>query len=184
MMSVISGGMLLGALVMSIWGGPRRRMPFILGFIILEGVAIFSAGLQPSTPLITGARFVGMICFAFSSALIGALMQSKVSVDVQGRVFATTAFISTIAEAVGHATVGPIVDGVFEPLMADDGALAQLLGPLIGVGPGRGMGAIFLLMGILMVATGLYGYFNQRVRYLEDDLPDVAIIDRQLGLQS
>lgn len=184
MMSVISSGMLLGALVMSVWGGPTRRMPFILTFIVLEGIAIFTTGLQPSIPLITGARFIGMICFAISSALIGALMQSKVNIEIQGRVFAATAFISTIAEAVGHATVGPVVDRFFEPLMTNGGVLAQVLGPLIGVGPGRGMGVVFLLMGFLMVATGLYGYLNPRIRYLEDDLPDVTIDRSRLGFQA
>ena len=71
-------------------------------------------------------------------------MQSKVSVELQGRVFATITFISTISESVGQLTVGLVVDKIFEPTMAEGGALAPILGPIIGVGYGRGMGVIFL----------------------------------------
>ncbi len=42
-----------------------------------------------------------------------------------------------------------MIGGVFEPLMAADGLLARSIGQLIGVGPGRGAGLLFMVMGLL-----------------------------------
>ena len=68
-----------------------------------------------------------------------------------------------ILEPLGHLTVGPITDNIVEPLMVEGGALAPILGSAIGMGPGRGMAVIFLVMGTLIVMLGLYGFLNPRV---------------------
>src|SRR5690606_33924482 len=50
-MSIGGLGMLAGSLVMSSWGGPRRRIYAVLGFAGLMGLAIIVGGLRPSVPL-------------------------------------------------------------------------------------------------------------------------------------
>jgi hypothetical protein len=57
----------------------------------------------------------------------------------------------------------------------EGGALADSVGQLIGVGPGRGTGLMFIVVGaVSMVVAGL-GYLNPHVRNVEDELPDVEI---------
>jgi MFS transporter, DHA3 family, macrolide efflux protein len=65
-----------------------------------------------------------------------------------------------------------LADKVFDPLLALHGPLAGGLGRLVGVGPGRGIGLMFVIMGILTILTVAVGYFNSRLRLVEKELPD------------
>jgi DHA3 family macrolide efflux protein-like MFS transporter len=47
------------------------------------------------------------------------------------------------------------------------------IGHIIGVGPGRGIGLLFIVMGALKVVASLSGYLYPRIRLVEDELPDV-----------
>lgn len=184
MASLASLGMLAGTLLMSAWGGPQRgRVPFVLGVIALQGAAVFAIGLRTDLYLITGAYFVFMFCFALISTNLGPVWQTKVELDLQGRVFATRLFFAVALEPVGQLAIGPLTDRLFEPWMSSDGWLAPLLGPVIGAGPGRGMATVFLLTGLLIVLLGAYGWLNPRVRHVETRLPDIAAGAEQLGEQ-
>ena len=56
--------------------------------------------------------------------------------------------------------------------MADDGALAGTLGPLLGTGDGRGIGLMIVMMGVATAVLGVGAYLHPRIRHLDDDLPD------------
>lgn len=172
MISIMSSGMLIGALIMSVWGGPQKRMGLFLLVLTIQGGAVFAIGLQPSLMLITAASFAMMLCFALISTLLGPILQTKVAPHVQGRVFAIVGFLGMILEPLGQLAIGPLTDNIFEPAMAEGGRLAAILGPIIGSGPGRGMAAVFLLTGTFIILTGLYGFLNPHVRNLEEELPD------------
>ena len=66
------------------------------------------------------------------------------------------------------------LDAPGEPLMADGGLLAGSLGQVIGVGPGRGMGLMFVVMGSLAVMTALSAFAYPRIRNVEVELPDAV----------
>jgi hypothetical protein len=81
------------------------------------------------------------------------------------------------AFAVSYLIAGPLADRVFEPLLMADGLLAGSVGHIIGTGPGRGIGLIFVLVGLLsLVVTGI-GFSMPRLRHLDEELPDVTAID-------
>ena len=67
---------------------------------------------------------------------------------------------------------GPLADYVFEPAMRSDGALAGLLGGVVGTGRGAGMALMLALSGVLGVMIGLAGYLFPAVRDAEAILPD------------
>jgi len=48
---------------------------------------------------------------------------------------------------------GPLCDHVFTPLLVRGGSLANSLGPFLGVGPGRGIGLLFIVVGALLLVT-------------------------------
>lgn len=173
MFSFGTSGMLLGSLLVSVWGGPRRRIPWLASMLILQGIALGIMGLRPSVVLITAGSFLMTFSFALIATLTGPIYQSKVALDVQGRVFSTATLLALVLEPLGHATVGPLTDTFFEPWMQSGGLLAPLFGPLVGVGPGRGMAVIFILCGSLLVGLGLFSFLQPRVRLLEQELPDV-----------
>jgi DHA3 family macrolide efflux protein-like MFS transporter len=175
--SIVGVGMLLGTLVMSAWGGPRRRILGVLGFELIASLLTAVAGLQASIPLITAAGFGILFCMPIINGSSQALWQSKVEPDLQGRVFAVRRMIAMAASPLAYLLVGPLADGVFEPLMAVSGPLAGSIGRVIGTGPGRGSGLMFIVMGILSAGVTVVAYLNPRIRRVEDELPD-AIADQ------
>jgi hypothetical protein len=75
---------------------------------------------------------------------------------------------------------GPLADRVFEPLMADNGALAgTFVGSILGTGPGRGIGLMFILSGLLLIVASIFAYLNPRVRNIETEIPDAIPDDEE-----
>jgi DHA3 family macrolide efflux protein-like MFS transporter len=167
-------GMLIGGGLMSLWGGPKRRVYGVLGFLLLQGLAFTLAGLRPSLPLITFAAFSFFFCFPISNASNQAIWQSKVSPDVQGRVFALRSAIVTCAMPIAYAIAGPLADYVFEPLLVVGGPLAGSVGRIVGVGEGRGIGLLFVAAGALAMLVTIGSFLHPRIRLLEDELPDAV----------
>lgn len=175
-LSVAGAGMLVGSVVMSIWGGPRRRVNGVLGAMALAAVCIMLAGLQPSALLLTVTAFFFLFSMPFVGASSQAIWQSKVPADIQGRVFATRAMIATAATPIAYLIAGPLADYVFQPLLQDANApLAGSIGQIIGYGPGRGIGLMFIVFGILTLLAVVAGYSYPRIRLVEDELPDARI---------
>lgn len=165
-------GMLGGSLVMSGWGGTRRKVNSLFGALGLAGAFLCLAGLRPN-PFLVGAAASGfffMVPIANGSSQ--AIWLAKVAPEVQGRVFATRAMMATVANPLAYLLAGPLVDYLFGPLMAVDGALADSVGTVIGVGAGRGIGLLFVTIGLLMSVATLLAYLYPRIRWLEDELPD------------
>jgi hypothetical protein len=97
----------------------------------------------------------------------------KVEPDIQGRVFAIRGMLASAITPVAYLIAGPLADKVFGPWMSEGGALAGILGNLIGIGQERGIGLMLLLSGLLMLAVTAAAYAYPRLRYVEDELPDV-----------
>ncbi|HJW89720.1 MAG TPA: hypothetical protein VJ436_03660, partial [Anaerolineales bacterium] len=178
--SLVGLGMLLGTLVMSTWGGPRRKIHGVLGFMMLSGLFSMLLGLRPYIPLMGAAGFLMMFTMPIINASSQAIWQSKVAADVQGRVFSVRRMIAWSIMPLGYLLAGPLADQVFRPLLLEGGLLADSIGQVIGVGPGRGTGLMFLVLGLLEVLVAGSGYLNPHVRRLEDELPD-AVQEGEVG---
>ncbi len=172
--SVIGIGMLLGTLVMSAWGGPKRKVHGVLGFLLLGGIFTSMLGLRPSIPLMTVSGFLMMFTFPIVNGSSQAIWQRKVALDVQGRVFSVRRMIAWSTTPIAFAIAGPLADKVFKPLLLEGGPLAGSVGQVIGVGPGRGVGLMFIILGLCNVLVAAAGYLSPRVFYVEDDLPDAV----------
>jgi len=170
--SVSGFGLLLGSVVMSVWGGPKRRTYGIILGALVMGLFLALMGVQPRVWVITVAAF-GLLCVVPIVRGSGqAILQSKVPLNVQGRVFAIVQAVVTVASLVAIGLSGPLADGVFGPMLAEGGMLADSVGRLIGIGEGRGIGLMFIGLGGLMVLLSALGYLYPRFRNLEDSLPD------------
>ena len=76
------------------------------------------------------------------------LWQTKVPLDMQGRVFSLRRMLASLVSPLAILAAGPLADRVFEPLMAEDGAMADSVGALIGTGEGRGIALLVILSGL------------------------------------
>jgi MFS transporter, DHA3 family, macrolide efflux protein len=170
---VVGVGMLAGGILSSVWRGPKRRIPAVIGFIALALVGMVIAGLRPNPVVVSIGFFWLMLFIPLASASSQAVFQSKVAPEVQGRVFAIRGMISRSVMPIAYLTAGPLADRVFGPLMNTGGAWANtFLGTLLDTGPGRGIGLMFVLSAVLAIGISVLVYANPRIRNLEDELPD------------
>jgi DHA3 family macrolide efflux protein-like MFS transporter len=168
-------GILFGGLAMTAWGGPRRRM---LGIVVpgpLLGVCMLAMGVRPMPALIAVAGFLYLFSHPCINACDHAIWQTRVPLDVQGRVFATRRAIESSSVLVAYLVAGPLADRVFNPLLVEGGPLAASLGPIMGVGATRGIGLLFMLTGLLIVLTSAWAWVNPRIRRLEDEIPEATV---------
>ena len=128
--------------------------------------------------MIAIAGFGLFITFPIINGSSQAIWQSKVDPDVQGRVFAVRRMIAWSTTPLAYLVAGPLVDRIFRPLLLEGGALAESVGQVIGVGPSRGTGFLFIVVGTVTIAVSALGYLTPRVRNVEDELPDVVIPDK------
>jgi MFS family permease len=170
-LSVAAGGLLTGAIVMTLWGGPRRRLAGIGGALLVQGLVLMLGGWRISAPQIAAMAFVFLGCYAVINTCSQALWQSKVEAGVQGRVFATRQMIALSALPLSRLVAGPLADQVFEPLLAPGGRLAGTLGRVLGVGPGRGIELLIIILGLFNLLVLALSWSYPRLRLLEDEIP-------------
>ena len=172
MFSLVGIGAVAGSVVVSAWGGPQRRVRGTMVAIAVVGVGVAFAGLSPSLAFVGIGGFAMMAVVPVANTASQVIWQTKVPPAVQGRVFAIRRMIASAISPIAIMAAGPLADGVFEPLMAEDGALAGPIGSIIGTGPGRGVALMFILSGMLVALMAVIGYAIPKIRHLETDLPD------------
>jgi DHA3 family macrolide efflux protein-like MFS transporter len=171
--STAAVGVLLGGLAVSIWGVPRRRVAALLSVLVGQALILFLGGVQPSIPLIALAAFTFMLSLPVAVACNQTILQSKIAPAVQGRVFAVAGMVAAGSLPLAALAAGPLADRVFEPLLRSGGALADTaVGHLLGTGPGRGVGLMFVVLGVLVLTAVGIASLNPRLRNLESEIPD------------
>lgn len=170
--SVAGMGGLLGGVVMSIWGGPKRLVVGIVLFQALSGLVLFLAAPVPSVTLVAVAAGLYLFCMPPTAASSMALWQRKIPADLQGRASAARRLVLLCAPPLAGLVAGPLADHLFEPWMKPGGLLASSFGRLLGVGPGRGIALLFLALGVVTLLNALVAWMNPRVRHVQAELPD------------
>ncbi|MDJ0954361.1 MAG: MFS transporter [Acidimicrobiia bacterium] len=166
-------GMLLGGMVMSLWGGPAKPIPGLMAALGGMGVGLLIAGLRPSTLVVALGLFVLLFSLPIAAGISQAFWQSKVRPELQGRVFSLRLLLALGATPLSYVLAGPIADGIFQPLLDEGGVLNGTVGALIGTGPGRGAGAFFVVLGLSIIALVTYAAGHPRIRNLDASVPDV-----------
>jgi MFS family permease len=173
--AVFGIGMLLGSLLISVWGGPKKnKMSLVFGALMLMALGFILIGIRPGTVFVGTGYFLALFALPVASAVARSITQAKVAPEVQGRVFAIRSMITQGLMPIGFMIAGPLADKVFEPLMQPGGGLANgWVGSLLGTGAGRGMGLMFVLSGSILIIVNGIAMLNHHIRNIEHDLPDV-----------
>lgn len=174
-MSIAGAGALAGSVLTAAWGGPARKVRSILVGGVVFGALGWVAGLRSTPDVLAGCAFVMMFIYPVLTSMSSVVWQSKVPAHVQGRVFAFRAFVANASVPIAYLLAGPLADRLFEPGMAEGGALVGVFGDLFGTGPGRGMGVMLAVFGLVPVAGSIAGALSTRLRRLEAELPDVIV---------
>lgn len=170
--SAMGVGGLVGGLLISTWGGPKRRVHGVLAGFIVSGLAQTVLGTSQALWGWIASSFVLLFVIPIINGSNQAIWQAKVAPDVQGRVFATRRTIAQISGPLGMLLAGPFADHLFEPAMQQGRTLANALGPMFGTGSGAGMGVLIALTGLLSVMAAVVAYALPVIRQAEDRLPD------------
>jgi len=171
--SAFGVGGVAGALVLSTWGGPKRKVHgILLGMVLASILGEVTMGIGRDVFLWATAAFLGSFFIPIINGSNQAIWQAKVAPDVQGRVFAARRLIAQITIPAAMIIAGLLADGYFEPALRSGGALSDELGFLVGVGPGSGMALMFIISGIIGALIGIGGYAFHAVRDAEEILPD------------
>jgi hypothetical protein len=167
-------GLLTGSVLMAFWGGTRRRVTGMIGFVGIFGVAAVVIGLSPAVIFPAAGMFVIGVCASLITAHWLALVQVKVGEDLLGRILATALMLARTIMPVGYLVSGPLVDRVLEPAMRRPGVLHHVLGPVVGTGPGRGMAATVVLTGVAALLWTFAGFRYRPMRDVEATLADAV----------
>jgi MFS family permease len=171
--SAFGVGGVVGGLLLSAWGGPKKRIHGVLAGSALSSIfGLTVLGLANSIYFWVVGAFITMLFIPFINGSNQAIWQSKVPPVMQGRVFASRAFIALLSQPIAMLITGPLADNFLLPGMMDGGRLVNFFGWLIGTGPGKGISLLLFLMGVLGTIISLGGYLFKEVRDIEEIIPD------------
>ncbi|MCX7802616.1 MAG: MFS transporter [Meiothermus ruber] len=166
-------GGVLGGVLLSTWGGPRRKVHgVLLGWVLSSLFGSVLLGLGQSVWAWAACAFIFALIVPILNGSNQAIWQAKVPPDVQGKVFAARRMIAWVAGPLAMLVAGPLADRVLTPAMMPGGALADIFGGLVGVGPGAGMALLLVISGLLGMVVGLGGYLFRVIREAEELIPD------------
>ena len=162
----------VGAIVVSIWGGFRQKIHGFLWGMIGAGISktLFGLGQLPSIWL--PAQFCSSLNFPLLGSSNESIWLAKVKPEIQGRVFATRSLLLVLISAIAAFIAGPLADFVFEPAMMPDGYLAKILGGIFGTGPGSGMALLYVITSVTLILVGIGGYAVESLRTVETNVSD------------
>jgi len=149
-------GGVAGGLLLSLWGGPRKRVHGVFLGMALSSLALALMGAVEEPSAWAVLAFLGSFFIPVLNGSNQAIWQAKVPLSVQGKVFAARRMIAWCANPLAMLLAGPLADRVFGPRY----------------GQGEGIALMLLLFGSLGVFWGLSGYLLPKVREAEGLLPD------------
>ncbi|MDX1665526.1 MAG: MFS transporter [Candidatus Promineifilaceae bacterium] len=176
-----AAGGVIGGLVMSAWGGPRRLVQGVLFGWIASGGAMVVLGMGRALPLWGLGLFLASFIVPILNGSNQAIWQAKVAPDVQGRVFSVRRLIAWFTTPLARLAAIPLADAILVPAMVEGGSLTSTFGWLVGIGPGAGMSLVFIFSGLALVVIGFVAYLVPRIRDVELLLPDHELVDEAAG---
>ena len=161
-------GGVMGALIMSAWGGSKHRVKGFLWGMVGAGLSKTIFGLGNTAFVWIGAQFCSSVNFPLNGSSENAIWLAKVTPEVQGRVFAVRSLLFQIFSAIAYLIAGPLADKVFEPAMKPNGQLAWLFGNIFGINKGAGMALLYVLCSLCMLLVGVFGFNVRLLRNIDE----------------
>ncbi len=171
-LSVGGVGSLIGASYLAWSGGPQKKIHGILlgGFGL--GVCLFIIGLSPMIWVIMFGLFMFQFLVPIINGSSQVIWQTRIPPAMQGRVFSLRRMFAQFTIPLGDFLAGPLSDYVFEPIMRNQNAISDVAGPIIGTGPGRGIGLMLIVLAIFPMLFVIWGYMKSDIRNISEHNED------------
>ncbi len=167
-------GGLVGAIFLTVWGGPKNQVKGVLLCWALSGLlGRLPMGIFQQPWVWVLSAFLLAFFMPTVNGCNQAIWQRKIPPDKQGRVFSVRRFIAQITIPISMAVSGWLADHCFEPAFASSANWGvRLFGSIFGSGDGAGFSMMIAISGIMLTLVGLSGFLNHDILYVESDLPD------------
>lgn len=158
--SAMSVGLLAGGLLLSAWGGFKRRVVTSLLGILGLSVFFMVLGLLPSSGywVALGCIFVSGAMIAIINGPIGAIFQTVVAPEMQGRFFTLMSSLASAMTPLGLLVAGPVADAL-------------------------GVQVWYLAGGVVTLVMGVAGFMIPAVMHVEDGRFD-AISEMEMAVET
>ena len=157
-----------GAVILTSWGGTKRRFTGMLIGFMGAGIAKTIFGLGQDLTVWLPAQFFSSLNFPLLESSQTALWMESVPSSFQGRVFAANSFVLELISAIATLIAGPLSDRVLEPAMQSETILSSLFAPIFGRSAGAGMALLYVWCAIAMFAVGAIGFRLPQLDRLEN----------------
>lgn len=139
-------GVIVGGITLSVWGGFKKKIATSMLGIIGLGVAVMLVGLAPANlfSLAVAGIFLIGVAIPITNGPIGALLQSVIRHDMQGRVMSLVGSAATAIAPLGLLIAGPLSDAL-------------------------GLQVWFWAGGIICMLIGIAGFFIPAVMNVENN---------------
>jgi MFS family permease len=128
-MSAGGVGGLVGSIVMTVWGGPKRKVNGLLGgLVLLSLLGGFLTGLGRDFYVWALSVFLMLFLIPILGGCSQAIWQAKVAPDLQGRVFAARLFIAQVSVPLAMLLAGPLAILFLNRHSGREAALPRSLG--------------------------------------------------------
>jgi DHA3 family macrolide efflux protein-like MFS transporter len=128
-------GMVVGGVLLGVWGGFRNRAYTMLMGIFGMGVGILLVALAPANllPMAIGGFFIGSALNSITNGSAFALLQTVVEPELQGRVFTVVMSMAGAISPLSLAVGGPIADWLGVRTLYFIAAIALIVLAILGV---------------------------------------------------
>lgn len=167
-LSLAGIGGVTGAVVLSAWGGTKRRVNGMLTGFMGAGVAKTIFGLGRNLTVWLPAQFCSSLNFPLLGSSETALWMEATPPELQGRVFAANSLVLELVSAIATLIAGPLSDRVLEPVMQSQNTFSSLFAPIFGTGIGAGMALLYVISAIAMFLIGAVGYQLPQLNRLDN----------------
>jgi DHA3 family macrolide efflux protein-like MFS transporter len=164
-MEALAGiGMLVGGVVLGVWGGSKRKIVTMLFSSLVLSIGITILGIVPAELLLLAYGISAVIGLSLSllNGSMMAMMQASVPFAMQGRVFALISAGATAMMPVGLLLAGPLADAFSVRIW-------------------------YLVAGVPMIVLSLLVMFSRTVLHIEDQIMKGSakdLKDNDLGARS
>ena len=144
--SALGLGTVLGGLVLSAWGGFRRKIIATLGAVIAMGGSLFLIACAPSHLYYVGIAgfFLSGAMMAIGNGCLRATFRGAVHPSMQGRVGSLMGSLATAMSPIGLLIAGPVADAI-------------------------GVRSWFGIAGAILLIGGIVGLAMRPLRHIEDE---------------
>jgi len=156
-----------GGIIMTVWGGTKKKVYSLFGGIIISSLGIVLLGVSHTVLLVVIAVIVLSITNVIINASSQAIWQSIIPLTVQGRVFAARKFIAQFIGVIPMALSGPFVDFYLSKWIDHSITLSTIF----GTGKGGAIAFLASLSGVIILIMGVAAFFIPAIMNVESTKP-------------